>query len=227
VTGEDKMLPCPFCGHEAEPRYWPSGPALGAQSCVGCGAKGPTAQGATNAARQWQRRITPAPPPGEAEAIAREIERLTWAVPRKRLFPLAARVRALAAQPAAVPRCDRQVYTTPDGGGSHACGEPATVHRCAVHARDIGADLAALREKAAAYDALVALLDIMRHPGEGSNDFFERCAAVYHRETGYLAPGKDTRLDEGTPAERRERYEAWCNRRVAAALAAARDKEAP
>lgn len=59
--------------------------------------------------------------------------------------------------------------------------------------------------------------------GEDSNDRFERVAAAFYRDTGYLRPGKDCLMH--SPEERQEAWDAWMEAgraRVRAAIAAAR-----
>lgn len=57
-----------------------------------------------------------------------------------------------------------------------------------------------------------------RRDGEDSNDCFERVAAVFHRDTGYLRPGKDCRMH--SCEERAEAWNQWVAKNLAAARAA-------
>lgn len=54
----------------------------------------------------------------------------------------------------------------------------------------------------------------------GPLERYEELAAAFHRETGFLAPGKDAPAAAGgfpSEEERRERWRAWCAARAAAA----------
>ena len=58
--------------------------------------------------------------------------------------------------------------------------------------------------------------------GEGSNDRFERVAEIFHRDTGYLMPGKDCRVN--SMEERQQAWEEWLragSERARAAIAKA------
>lgn len=58
--------------------------------------------------------------------------------------------------------------------------------------------------------------------GEGSNDRFERVAEIFHRDTGYLRPGKDCRVN--SMEERQQAWEEWLragSERARAAIAKA------
>jgi hypothetical protein len=52
-------------------------------------------------------------------------------------------------------------------------------------------------------------------PGENSNDAFERVAAVFCKETGYLRPGKDCVIH--SHEERRDAWDKWVAGKLAAA----------
>jgi len=74
---------------------------------------------------------------------------------------------------------------------------------------------------AAAPDLLAALswfVMLQRAGGEDSNDCFERVGDVFHRDTGYLRPGKDCRLHSGE--ERTEAWDKWLQQHINAARAA-------
>jgi hypothetical protein len=61
--------------------------------------------------------------------------------------------------------------------------------------------------------------------GEDSNERFERIAAVFYRETGFLRPGKDCRVN--SHEERQEAWDAWMQRgRDACRVAIAKAKGA-
>ena len=67
--------------------------------------------------------------------------------------------------------------------------------------------------------ALEDLVAIETMPGESANDRFERVAELFHRDTGYLAPGKS--CAGGVPYEDRvTEWEAWHHERRDKALAA-------
>jgi len=62
------------------------------------------------------------------------------------------------------------------------------------------------------FDALRALADVFAHDGENSVDRFERLAAMFRKDTGYLAPGKDQPMcgpDQPDGDELRAIYDAW------------------
>lgn len=65
--------------------------------------------------------------------------------------------------------------------------------------------------------ALAGLELFFKRPDENSNDTFERIAAVFKRETGYLRPGKDCLID--TPEMRQAAWDAWVARKLGAARA--------
>jgi hypothetical protein len=70
------------------------------------------------------------------------------------------------------------------------------------------------------YEALVDLEELFARDGESSNDRFERVAALFLRDTGVLAPGKDDPFSGLVDVERRDRFEAWYARRAERARAA-------
>lgn len=72
------------------------------------------------------------------------------------------------------------------------------------------------------YEALNGLEPLFGRPHENSLERFERIAAQFYRETGFLAPGKDAPAAGGQPdiEERRQRYDAWIDAKVAKARAA-------
>ena len=61
--------------------------------------------------------------------------------------------------------------------------------------------------------AIAGLEMFFERPGEDSMDRFERIAAVFRKETGFLRPGKDCRIHE--PEVREAAYEAWFQRKLA------------
>lgn len=68
---------------------------------------------------------------------------------------------------------------------------------------------------------LIALqgVDIFfNRPGEDSMDAFERVAAVFRKETGYLRPGKDCVIH--SPEDRRAAWEKWVEEKLEARRAA-------
>lgn len=85
------------------------------------------------------------------------------------------------------------------------------------------------REDARLISAVLDLLEALqwreqfeRRPGEDANDTFERVAEVFRRETGYLRPGKDCRID--SHEVRSAAWDAWMEAgraRVRAAIAKA------
>jgi hypothetical protein len=77
--------------------------------------------------------------------------------------------------------------------------------------------------------ALKGLLLFFALPGETSIERFERCALAYRRETGRLAPGKDSPMggSDMEPAERYALFDAWVQSKVSAALAAAQEAPTP
>lgn len=76
-------------------------------------------------------------------------------------------------------------------------------------------------------EALVWREQFERRAGEDSNDLFERVAANFRRETGFLRPGKDCRVH--SYEERQDAWEAWMEAgraRVRAAIAKATESTA-
>lgn len=63
--------------------------------------------------------------------------------------------------------------------------------------------------------ALRGLEELHPRDGEDANDRFERVAAVFHRQTGYVAPGKDCRAHP--PEARQEVWDQWYANRLEAA----------
>jgi hypothetical protein len=76
----------------------------------------------------------------------------------------------------------------------------------------------AMREDAELLAALQSLETLFMRPGESSLEHFERVGEVFHRETGYLRPGKDSRTHD--PEEREEAWGKWRDDRLARARAA-------
>lgn len=72
--------------------------------------------------------------------------------------------------------------------------------------------------------ALQGLLELYAMPGESNVDRFERVAAMFYRETGWLAPGKDNSAaacgDDDSYEHRRAAWEKWYESRANAARAA-------
>ncbi len=72
-------------------------------------------------------------------------------------------------------------------------------------------------------EALESLADLFAQDGENSLDRFERLAAMFRKDTGYLAPGKDQPMggaDQPDGDELRAIYDAWFAAKVTAARAA-------
>jgi len=67
-------------------------------------------------------------------------------------------------------------------------------------------------------EALAALEVLYLRDGEDWNDCFERVAALFHADTGYLRPGKDCRLHDSEVRE--AAWNAWISAKVANARAA-------
>ena len=82
--------------------------------------------------------------------------------------------------------------------------------------------LYALRRALEANAQLLAALSwfvmLQRSDGENHNDCFERVGEVFHRDTGYLRPGKDCRLH--SDEERTEAWDKWVQQHINAARAA-------
>ncbi len=71
--------------------------------------------------------------------------------------------------------------------------------------------------------ALVELADVFALDGEGSIERFERLAAMFRKDTGYLAPGKDQPMggsDQPDGDKLRAIYDAWYSGKVTRARAA-------
>lgn len=67
-------------------------------------------------------------------------------------------------------------------------------------------------------EALRGLVLFFEIPGENANERFERVAAVFAKETGYLRPGKDCRLHD--PEIRHAAWDAWVDEKTKSAVAA-------
>ena len=83
-----------------------------------------------------------------------------------------------------------------------------------ANAQDVTAELLA---------ASTELADVFAHDGESSFDRFERLAAMFRKDTGYLAPGKDQPMcgpDQPDGDELRAIYDAWYLAKVTRARAA-------
>ena len=95
------------------------------------------------------------------------------------------------------------------------CDDPILAAECEANGRLIAAAPELL-------EALVWREQFEALEGEGSNERFERIADVFRRETGYLRPGKDCRIE---PMEvRQQAWEEWLragNERARAAIAKA------
>jgi hypothetical protein len=73
------------------------------------------------------------------------------------------------------------------------------------------------------YEALADLAEVFALPGENSIDRFERLAAWFRKDTGYLAPGKDQPMcgpDQPDGDELRAIYDAWYQAKIDRARAA-------
>ena len=71
--------------------------------------------------------------------------------------------------------------------------------------------------------ALSELSDLFAHEGESSVDRFERLAAMFRKDTGYLAPGKDQPMcgpDQPGGDDLRAIYDAWYQAKIDRARAA-------
>lgn len=64
---------------------------------------------------------------------------------------------------------------------------------------------------------LAGLELFFQRPDEGATEYFDRVADVFHRETGYLRPGKDCRLHDFDT--RKAEWDKWVARKLAAARA--------
>jgi hypothetical protein len=75
---------------------------------------------------------------------------------------------------------------------------------------------ASAREHANVRQALAGLEALWQRPGENANDAFERIAADFWQETGYLRPGKDlpAAMGAGCDEERQDAWKGWVARRV-------------
>ena len=72
-------------------------------------------------------------------------------------------------------------------------------------------------------EALESLADLFARDGETSIDRFERLAAMFHRDTGFLAPGKDAPAAgamQPDDDELRRIYDDWYNAKIIAARTA-------
>ena len=76
-------------------------------------------------------------------------------------------------------------------------------------------DLAALAVRTA--EALIGIEMFWGRPGESANDMYERVAAAFYRETGYLCPGKLYPAGTTPPFDRQEKWDAWTESRFEAA----------
>lgn len=79
-----------------------------------------------------------------------------------------------------------------------------------------------IAEAPAMLDALRELTDVFALDGENSLDRFERLASMFHRDTGYIAPGKDQPACGpvgAEPEELRAIYDAWYAAKVTRARA--------
>jgi hypothetical protein len=73
------------------------------------------------------------------------------------------------------------------------------------------------------FKALAELSDLFALPGENSVERFERLAAMFRKDTGYLAPGKDQPMcgpDQPDGNELRAIYDAWYQAKIDRARAA-------
>lgn len=73
------------------------------------------------------------------------------------------------------------------------------------------------------YEALADLADVFALPGENSVERFERLAAMFRTDTGYLAPGKDQPMfgpDQPDGDELRAIYDGWYQAKIDRARAA-------
>jgi hypothetical protein len=73
------------------------------------------------------------------------------------------------------------------------------------------------RQRDAAVEALTKIVELGRLPDENAMDCFERVAALFCAETGYLAPGKDCRVHD--MRTRTEAWDTWYSGRVNTARA--------
>lgn len=72
------------------------------------------------------------------------------------------------------------------------------------------------RQLAEAREALQAVHDWRGLCDAGDLETFERISEMFHRETGFLRPGKDQAAAMGgypTDEERRAEWDAWCHRK--------------
>lgn len=69
------------------------------------------------------------------------------------------------------------------------------------------------------YAALKGLLDILIAPNESAFENFERTAEAFYRNTGMLAPGKDSATGP-SHEERANAFKSWRNQRILDGIAA-------
>lgn len=111
-------------------------------------------------------------------------------------------------------------YVMEDGVELATCyGDPEAViaNRIVAALEAVNEREALLSRLAALEGALNGLVCLYAMPGESNFDRFERVAAMFYRETGLLAPGKDSSAasSDSTSYEHRiERWEAWYAERV-------------
>ncbi len=90
---------------------------------------------------------------------------------------------------------------------------------CRLSGTDRAANARLIASAPELLEALIWREQFEAREGEGSNDRFERVAEIFYRETGYLRPGKDCRVE---PMEvRQQAWEEWLragNERARAAI---------